>query len=158
MSLAGLERTVSPGDRVLLDASALIAYLNGGEDVTPIMDRVMMWVQSGRNEAIVSVVSVMEILVRPLRLGAAGDCQTITDFLTHFPHLQTGPLDLSTAQEAASLRARYGFSPPDALTIAAGLLTQSANLVTNDEEWIRRLRPIAPRTKVCYLKSYLPFP
>lgn len=154
MSLARLEAAVLPGDRILLDASALIAYLNGGEGVTSIMEHLMTWVRSGRNEAVVSVVSVMEILVRPLRLGGADDCQTIMDFLSHFPHLYTAPLDLSMAQEAASLRARYGFSPADALTIATGLLTEARHLITNDEEWIRKLRPIATWTNVCYLKSY----
>jgi PIN domain nuclease of toxin-antitoxin system len=158
LSLANLEEAIPRGDRILLDASALIGYLSGGEDVTPIMQHIMTWVRSDRNEAIVSVVSVMEILVRPLRVGTPSDYQTIMDFLTYFPHLSPTPLDLSMAMEAAALRARYGFSPPDALTIATGLLTQSVHLVTNDEEWIRKLRLLASRTKVCYLKSYLPLP
>lgn len=158
MSLAGLEEAISPDDRILLDASALIGYLNGGEDVTRVMEHVMTWVRSGRNEAVVSVVSVMEILVRPLRVGAPDHVQMITDFLTHFPHMYPVPLDLSMAREAAGLRAHYGLSPPDALTIATGLSTGIGHLVTNDKEWIRKLRPIETRTKVCYLRSYLPFP
>ena len=158
MSRASLEAAIPQGDRVLLDASTLIAYLNGGEDVTPIATHVInVWVRSGRNEALISMVSVMEILVRPLRIGAPGPYQTALDFLTHFPNLRTVPFDMHMTQEAATLRATYNFSPPDSMTIATGILTQVGHLVTNDDRWMK-LQPIAQRIGVCHLASHLPFP
>jgi predicted nucleic acid-binding protein len=99
----------------------------------------------------------MEILVRPLRLGVADSYQTAVDFLTFFPNLRTVSLDIHMAQEATSLRATFGLSPPDAMTVATGILTQVGHLVTNDERWKQKLAPIVDRIKVCYLNDFLPF-
>lgn len=157
MSRASLENAIPEGDRVLLDASALIAYLNGGEPASSVADHIINdWVRTGRNEAVVSMISVMEVLIQPLRRGTE-PYQTALEFLTHFPHMTAVPVTLQVAQEAASLRATYGFRPPDALTIGTGLAAQVGHLVTNDERW-RRLQPIKSRVKVCYLAGFLPFP
>jgi hypothetical protein len=70
VSLASLERSVPPGERILLDTTTLIAYLNRGEQVSPIARHIVEeWVEVGRNGAIVSMVTVMEVLVRPLCIG-----------------------------------------------------------------------------------------
>lgn len=102
------------------------------------------------------MVSVMEILVRPLRLGAPEPYQTALDFLAHFPNLHSIPLDIHMAQEAASLRATYNFSPPDSMTISTGILSQVGHLITNDDKWQQR-EPIVRRIRVCYLSDHLPF-
>lgn len=154
-----LERAVPVGERILLDASALIAYLNGGELATPAAAHMVdEWVRAGRNRAAVSMVTVMEILVRPLRLGVAEPYHTVMDFLTHFPNLRLVPVDVHVAQEAAGLRASYNLTPPDALTIATGISAQVSLLITNDQRWKQKLRPIAARIGVCYLDDHLPFP
>ena len=63
MSLRSLERLLPSGDRLLLDGPRLIAYLNGGEPVSPVATCVIdAFVRSGRNEGLVSMVSVMELL------------------------------------------------------------------------------------------------
>lgn len=158
MSLPALEQDIAPAEPILLDASTLIAYLDGREAVSPIATHIIDgWVRLGRNPSVVSMVSVMEILVRPLRQGAPEPYVTALDFLQRFPHLRAVPLDMSMAQEAAALRAHLGFSPPDALTIATGIRAQVSILVTNGARW-QRLDVRARRVRVCYLSAYLPFP
>ena len=157
MSLASLERAIPDGDRLLLDSTILIAYLNGGEPVSPLATHVVdEFVRPGRNAAIVSMVTVMEVLVRPLRLGPGESYRHVMDFLTRFPNLRPLPVDLAVAQEAASLRATHRFSPPDALVIATGIVAQVGHLVTNDRDWLPKLRPLASRVMVCTLASHLP--
>lgn len=157
MSRASLEAAIPEGDRILLDASTLISYLNGGEVTSTVGEHILdSWVRSGRNQAVVSMVSVMEVLVRPLRRGAA-PYQTVIDFLTHFPHLEAIPVSFQVAQEAAWVRVTYGFKPPDALTIATGIAAQVGHLATNDANW-KRLEPVTARVRVCYLGDHLPFP
>lgn len=103
MSVSTLEHALPPGDRVLLDASALIAYLNGGETTTPLVTHVIdELVRTGRNPALVSMVTVMELLVRPLRLGPGEHYRHAVDFLTRFPNLRCLEIDIAVAQEAAS--------------------------------------------------------
>ena len=68
MSLAGLEAALPAGDRILLDTTALAAYLEAAEPAHPVARHVIdSFVAGGRNPAIVSTVTVMEILIRPLR-------------------------------------------------------------------------------------------
>ena len=144
---------------MLLDSTTLIAYLDGGEIASPIAKHIIdEWVQPGRNPGIVSVVSVMELLVRPMRTGVPAAYRHIIDFLTRFPHLSVAVADLAVAHEAAALRASHGFRAPDALIIASGLLNQVSHLVTNDSDWKNRLEPVAQRVRVCYLTHHLPFP
>jgi predicted nucleic acid-binding protein len=157
VSLASLERSIPEGDRILLDASALIAHLNGGEAASSAADHVINgWVKPGRNQASVSMITVMELLVQPLRLGVAAPYHTTLDFLTHFPNLNLIHVDIHVAQDAAMLRAAYDFKPPDALTIATGLAAQVGYLVTNDDKWQNKLKALVKRIKVCYLEDYVP--
>ena len=116
------------------------------------------FIQHCRNQAIISMVTVMELLVRPLRLGATEPYRHVLDFLTRFPGLRCIEIDLPIAQEAASLHATHRLATADALVAATGIVAQVGHLVTNDDAWSQRLRPIAPRVRVCYLASHLPFP
>lgn len=151
-----IDQILHSGDRILLDASALLAYFSGIESTSHVATRLFdTYVSSGRNPAIVSAVTVMEILVRPLRRGAREPYEHVVDFLSRFPNLRVAPVDLAVAQEAASLRAAYNFSSPDALNIATGIIGQVGHLVTNDGQWKRKLQPIANRVAVCTLSDYV---
>lgn len=155
MNTATLEAALCAGQCILLDSSTLIAYFDGNEQVSPIAAHIIDdFVRSGRNPAVVSMVSVMEVLVRPLQKGSAGPHQHILDFLSNFPNLRPVEIDLDMAEHAAALRAAYGFRSPDALVIATGLLSQVGFLVTNDGQWQKRLAPIADRVAVCDLGQF----
>ena len=155
MNVTLLERALPQGERVLLDTSDLIAYFDGAERVSPVAKHIMeQFVASGRNPAVVSMVTVMEVLVRPLKQGVGDAYRHVLDLLMRYPNLRLCDIDVFVAHQAASMRASYGFSPVDALIIASGLVSQVGHLVTNDATWRRKLQPIAPRIKVCYLGDY----
>ena len=59
-----LERAIPPGERILLDTTCLAAYLDTTEVVHPVAGHVLdAFVASGRNPAVVAMVTVMEIIV-----------------------------------------------------------------------------------------------
>jgi predicted nucleic acid-binding protein len=156
MKSGSLDRAIPPGERLLLDSSALIAYLGGNDPATPVATYVVdEFVRPGRNPAIVSMVSVMELLVRPLRLGAREPYQHALDFLKRFPNLQPVQVDLHAAHEAASLRATHNLKPADALIVATGLVSQVGHLVTNDGALATKLNDLQSRIRVCRLADYL---
>lgn len=158
MSRTSLERAVPQGERILLDTSSLISYLGASDAATPVIKHVIDdWVRSGRNAAIVSMVTVMEVLVRPLEVDPGEKYDHVMDFLQRFPNLKAQSVDLVVAHEAASLRAQHKFSPPDALVIGTGLVAQVGHLVTNDKEWKKKLAVISARVRICYLEDHLPF-
>jgi predicted nucleic acid-binding protein len=155
MGVEQLTAAIAPGAVLLLDSSILIAYFDGGESVSPLATAIVDdFVRNGRNEALVSAVTAMEILVRPLRLTTGFD-RPIVDFLRNFPHVRIAPIDLEVALQAAVIRATHGLTSPDALIVATGMEAGSDYFVTNDEVWARRLGPVAPRVHVCYVSHYL---
>ena len=153
--MTGLADRLPAGDRVLLDSSVLAAYLDGGERTSALAAELLDdFVRSGRNPAVVSIVSVMETLIRPLRrLPAAHG--TVRAFYREFPNLVAAPVDLDVAAEAANLRVAFGLSAPDALIAATGLAAGVAHLVTNDRAWPARLAPLRDRAGVLLLNDLL---
>lgn len=156
VSRSALNRAIPAGDWLLLDTTALAAYLDETEATHAVARHIVDdFVASGRNAAVVSMISVMEILVRPLRSAPPGR-HTVLAFLRHHPGLEPVSLDLQMAQEAASLRATHRLSPPDALLIGTGIATQVAHLVTNDHAWAKKLAPIKDRIGVVTIDQFLP--
>jgi predicted nucleic acid-binding protein len=149
--MTALAGRLPPGDRILLDSSVLAAYLDGGERTSPLATELLDgFVRSGRNPAVVSMVSVMETLIRPLRRLPAAHA-TVLAFYREFPNLVAAPVDLDVAAEAAHLRVAFGLSAPDALIAATGLAAGVAQLVTNDRAWQARLAPLRDRAGVLVL-------
>jgi predicted nucleic acid-binding protein len=156
VSRASLEAAIPAGDRLLLDSTALIAYLNGGEPASPVINVVIDdFVRSGRNTAVVSTVTAMEILIQPVRLIPGPD-QHVLNFLSHFPNLTAVDVDLDVALRAANVHVFAGYSQSDALVIASGFGAGVGHLITTDDRW-GRLVGFSPRQlQVCYLMDHLP--
>jgi predicted nucleic acid-binding protein len=158
VSESSLLQAIAEGDRVLLDTTVLAAYLDATDATHPVARHILDdLVAPGRNPAVVSMVTVMEILVRPMRATPPGH-HTVLAFLRTHPNLACVPVDLQVAQEAAHLRADKKFAPPDALIIGTGLATQVRHLVTNDHSWSRKLAAMSSRIAVVETSSHLPFP
>jgi predicted nucleic acid-binding protein len=142
---------LAPGDRLLLDSSVLAAYLDGGERISAIAAELLDdFVRPGRNPAVVSMISVMETLIRPLRRLPAAHA-TVLAFYRDFPNLRAAPVDLDVAAEAANLRVAFRLAAPDALIVATGLAAGVSHLVTNDRAWPARLAPLGDRARVIVL-------
>jgi len=155
LDASALQRRIPKHARLLLDTTTLIAYLNGTEDVSDVAAHVIdRFVGSERNAAAVSMITVMEVLVRPIQQNIPGFTHA-RDFLMRFPNLTAAPIDFAIATEAATLRAREKFRPPDALIIATGLVYQTGFLLTNDRSWQKKLHPINDRIEVVNLSDYV---
>lgn len=158
MSVANLGQDIRAGDRILLDSSALIAYLNGGEPTSPVVTHIIdEYLRNERNSAIISMVTVMEVIVQPLRVSTSTGRHAL-NFVTHTPNLIPQPIDIHVAHQAALLRAGYNFKTPDALVIATGLVHGVDALVTNDRRWQALQQSPSMQVRLCFLDRYLPFP
>lgn len=158
MSKSSLESIIKDGDRLLLDTTVLAAFLDASENTHEVAVHILDdLVASGRNPAVVSMVTVMEILVRPMKMTPPGH-RTVLAFLRSHPNLDCAPVDLQVAQDAAHLRADKNMKPPDALIIATGLAGQVRHVVTNDHNWSTKLARMQDRLNVVQLSAHLPFP
>jgi predicted nucleic acid-binding protein len=157
VSRSTLLAKIPAGDRLLLDTTVLAAFLDATDATHPVAVCVLKdLVESGRNPAVVSMITVMEILVRPLRQSPPGH-HTVLAFLRSHANLEVVPVDLQIAQEAATLRATHRFTPPDALIVGTGIATQVGHVVTNDGDWKKKLSPISTRISVVQTADHLPF-
>jgi predicted nucleic acid-binding protein len=158
VSLSSLLEAIAEGDRVLFDTTVLAAFLDATDATHPVARHVVSeLVASGRNPAVVSMVTVMEILVRPMRATPPGH-HTVLAFLRTYPNLTCVPVDLQAAQEAAHLRAERRFAPPDALIVGTGQAAHVRHLITNDHDWSGKLATMSSRIAVVQMSSHLPFP
>ncbi|MBI3955297.1 PIN domain-containing protein [Candidatus Gottesmanbacteria bacterium] len=107
------------------------------QDLTysPLTNTLFTLLESGKAESVTSTVSVAEIFVRSERLGDKITMYTQERFLTSLPNLEIVPITWDIARLASKLRARYAFlKTPDALQIAASLLSGCNGFITNDEK------------------------
>ena len=159
LSAASLGRALPEGATLLLDTSALIAYFDKRERTSAVATAVVDgFIRSGRNRAIVSVVTITELLVRPLRLTDNALADSLVDFITQFPNLKLGDIDLAVAREAAVLRARSGLRPADALILATGVVRQCGHIVSNDRAWVAALSSPGSSAAAVLLDNHVPFP
>lgn len=131
------------GASVLVDTSVVLAYLAGGEpassDAEELFDGL---VATGRNPALLSAVTVGEILVRPFRAGPAA-VAIAEGFLRHFADMQIVSVDFEVAREAARIRASTNLAMPDALIVASARIAGADVVVTGDRSWRTRIDDLA---------------
>jgi len=153
-----LQRDIPRDHRLAIDASAAIAYLHGGERASPVASWVFDGcIATGRNPAVMSALTVAELMVGPSKAGAAA-LVTIEGFFRFFGDIRVVPLDDPTARVAAHVRATAGLALPDAAVIATALGQDAPIVVTNDGRWDRGLRGTPFVVSVRLLSDYVRSP
>jgi len=136
VSRAVLEAAIPAGETVLLDTSAILAYLSGSERVSAIAAVLIdQLVASGRNPAVVSAITICEVLVRPNRAGSPRAVRLVEDFLAHFPNLRVDPVTVEIARLGARIRAAAAAPTPDALILATAVAGSAGVAVGSDAGW-----------------------
>jgi predicted nucleic acid-binding protein len=125
-----------------LDTSIFIYHLEAHPRYRSLTQELLAGVQSGRQTAITSVVTVMELTVRPWQLGQAAVAREYETLLLHFPHLVLADVTRDVARRAAQLRARYNVRAADALQAATAMLNGATAFVSNDRKLARLTREL----------------
>ena len=100
--------------------------------------------------AVTSTVTLVEVLVQPIKIGDQGLSSRYEQYLRFGPSLTLRVLDSDLARRAAQLRARYQLRTPDAVQIAAALEFGAPVFLTNDD----RLRKVT-EVEVIVLERWL---
>ena len=136
MTPAALDAAIPSGETILLDTSAVLAYLSGQEPASAATAAIIDgFVAGGRNQAIVSVITLTESLVRPMRAGSSTAIRLVEDFLLQFPNLRVDAVTVGVAREAARIRAATAAPTPDALILATAVEASASIVVGNDASW-----------------------
>jgi predicted nucleic acid-binding protein len=122
------------GSTVGLDTGPLIYYI---EENPAFLSKVKPFFEGAeRNEfrIVTSFVTLIEVLIRPLREGRPELAEEYRDILLQSPALTAIALDEGIAEEAAGLRARHNLRTPDAIQLATAIRSGASWFLTNDAE------------------------
>lgn len=156
MSRATLEAAIPASATIVLDSSAVLAYLDGGEAVSPLTTVLIdEFVAGGRNDAVVSTVTVTEALVRPIRAASAPAVELVEAFIRHFANLRVEPVSFDVAREAARIRAATAIRTPDALILATAVVVDASTVVSNDGRWAAAIERAGLTVVLCRLDEHV---
>lgn len=151
---ANLERfgaELSAISSIALDSNVLIYHLEGLPPYVELTTALIARLAAGELQAVISAVSVVELLVGPHREGAKRKVRAVREFVDELPNAVIAPVDLAVADAAAPLRAS-GLRMPDALILATALVARTDAVLTND----RRLKPSrGGKPRLLLLDDYL---
>jgi len=129
-----LEEFLSRHKQVGADTMVFIYHLQDHLTYAPLTQAIFEAWEEGRNSGVTSVITVLEILVKPKRERNSDAARDYQGLLTTYPNLHILDVDLTVACLAADLRAKYAIRTPDALQIAAALHAGASGFITNDEQ------------------------
>ena len=117
---------------ITLDTNCFIYYFEDSEKYAPKLELVFNKLQEGFIQGNMSILSLLEILVKPKKENNIFLENRYKVILNNFPHLKIVDLSFSIADIAARLRAAYNLKTSDAIVFATSIYTNSKYLITND--------------------------
>lgn len=116
--MAGIADALQPHGRIGFDTSIFIIS-KGSSRYAASCSTVFDRLAQGTFEGVTSVLTLMELTVRPLQLGRFDVAREYEAALSSFPHLTIVDLDRSSARIAAQMRATHRLRSADALQVVA---------------------------------------
>ena len=125
-----------------VDTAPIIYFVEADPRYDAVVSEVFRWIDTGVFKGKTSVISLLELLVLPMRLGNHHLQNEYRDRLLTSDHFQTLALSADVAVRAADLRARYSLRTPDGLQIASALSAGYEGFLTNDSA-LRRVTELS---------------
>jgi predicted nucleic acid-binding protein len=120
------------GQTVALDTAPLIYFIEQHPDYAARLKPFFQAADRREFRIVTSLVTLIEVLVHPLRHGRADLASQYRDILLRSPALTAFPIDETIAEEAARLRAAHRIKTPDAIQLATAIRAGAACFLTND--------------------------
>jgi predicted nucleic acid-binding protein len=120
------------GQVVGLDSAPLIYFIEENQTYLEMTDAFFEAMVRGEFRVVTSVVTLLEVLVYPLRQGNRILAQQYRDILFNEAGLTTIEMSPAIAEEAAQLRATYNLQTPDSIQMATAISGGASFFLTND--------------------------
>jgi predicted nucleic acid-binding protein len=135
---------------VALDTQIFIYFIEEEDRFLSLVKPLFEAIDRGELVGVTSGLTLMEVLVVPYRSGNSALADRYESLLTTSRGLRFVEVDRRLLKAAAQLRATFKFRPPDAIQVAAALVSDCKSFLTND----RRI-PAVPGLKIIQMKDYL---
>lgn len=139
--MVDLLAALHPHTRLGLDTSVFIYHIESESPFSLAAGEVLHQLRLGTATGVTSVVTLTEILVKPLQVDRLGLAARYEMLIRAIPNLHIVDIDARVARHAAVLRARYRLRTADALQVAAALDRGATAFVTNDAR-LRRVEDL----------------
>ena len=123
------------GQTIAIDTAPFIFYIEEHSVYGKILDPFFEAVRDGHISVITSTVTLLEVLIHPLKNKDEALAHKYNDILLSSPYIDTLPVTPATAQLAAELRAERRLKTPDAIHLATALNHNAAAFLTNDRDF-----------------------
>ena len=123
---------IKNGETMLLDTNCFIYYFEDNLNYAEKLEKIFIEIQDGRNEAFMSIVSFMEILVKPKKDNNIFLENRYKLILSNYPNLSIIDVDYKIADIGPRLRANYNIKTPDAIILATAISMNVNYFITND--------------------------
>lgn len=122
----------SLGRNVFLDTAPLIYFIEGHSEYQEVLSRVFDANEKKDFIFITSSITLLEVLVKPLKDGNTKLAEQYKNILTNAPGIELLDVTHDVAIKAAELRAKYNLRTPDSIQIATAIVTKASSFLTND--------------------------
>jgi len=129
------------------DTMPLIYYIEENRNYLEVVDPFFEAIDRGEFKVVTSIITLLEVLVHPVRNGDVILAQRYRDLLFDTEGLSTMILDRTIAEEAARLRASHHIRTPDSIQMATAISEGASFFLTND-----LLLPSLPNLKTLVLE------
>jgi predicted nucleic acid-binding protein len=120
------------GEIIGLDTAPIIYLIEEHPVYLAPMRYFFQAMERGRFRAITSTVTLIEVLVQPLRENNISLAEEYRDILLNASNLRTISMSEAVAEQAARLRAQYDIRTPDAIQLGTAVHEGASFFLTND--------------------------
>jgi len=146
-----LSHDIAGINSVFIDTAPIIYYIQAHSEFGPLAREVVKAFQSGKLIAYSSVITLTEVLPKPIEINDLILATKFSHFLKHAKHLTLVEISEGVAEAAGNLRGRYPFLKTiDALQLAVALDIGVDAFITNDMK-LKQIKEL----NVMLLKDYL---
>ena len=117
---------------IFLDTVPLIYFIEGSSPYQDKLKKVFEDNDKGNFTFITSSITLLEVLVKPLRDGQSALANKYKNILTKAAGIEVFDITIDLASKAAELRAKYNLRTPDAIQLATAIDNKAAFFLTND--------------------------
>ena len=146
-----LSDEVTKINTIFIDTAPIIYYIEAHPQFGPLTKEIVDALQSGALNAFTSVITLVEVLPKPIEAGKELLSKRFTNFLRYGKNLTLVEISADIAENAGRLRGNYTFlRTMDAIQISVAIETGADTFLTNDAK-LGQIKEI----KTLILRDYL---
>jgi predicted nucleic acid-binding protein len=120
------------GLSIFMDTAPIIYFIEENPTYSSYVNSIFEKLSEGKIEVVTSVISYMEVLTKPYKLGKVELIETYKEFFCKSKGFSVININSTIAELAAKMRSKYSFKTPDAFQLAVFEYMGCDLFITND--------------------------